>query len=472
MQEEYSQNTLLDIFTTLRKHLFGMSVIFVIIVSIVIILTFIQTPIYEVVSSVMVKYGRGYVYRSIERSVNQLEKGDIKPLYIYNGVEVINTEIEIFRSKELAAKVIEAMGVEQLFPKLAAKVEDRGRLLTMALNRFGKKLKVWHIKESSVISVSFQHQDPAIAVQAVNLLTEQFKERHLQIFKNPQSLFLEKQAAIYLQQLQDAENAFKVYKQDNRIFSLEHQQKILMQQYVDVQTLLIEGSGQLKEWEGKVSSLEKELETVPGNVLQLKESITNINTMSEGGARSGLLKLQLEEQQLMEKYPEGHRLIVAVRKEIEIIKEFIASLPESSNQKVRTGRNYVFQEMRIILGTTKAGYAAQKEKNKELQRQLDRLETQLQKLTAQESKFRELALQVETSELTYKSFVGKLEDSRIQDAMDRQKMVNVVVIEKPMMPTKPIKPKKKLNILVGIILGAAGSLFYALFLENVMARKT
>lgn len=465
MQEEYSQNTLLDIYTTLRKHLFGMSVIFIIIVSIVTVWTFMQTPIYEVVSSVMVKYGREYFYNPVKK------KGGIQPQYYFKISEWINTELEIFRSKELAEKVVESIGVEQLFPKLADKVKDKKRLLAMAVSRFGKKLQLFHVKESSVINVSFQHQDPEVAVKAVGLLTELFKERHGQIFKDSQSAFLEKQVGVYSRQLKEAENALKTYKQKNKIFSLDHQQQILMEQYVRVNTMLIEVRSNLSKLEENASALEREREGIPEMIIRGQESTTRLNDQSEARSRSSLLDLQLEEKQLLEQYPEDNRLVIAVRKKIELVKEFLAEQEENSQEKVSTGQNAVYQELTFKLAVARAEYAGQKEKTAELERQLKGLEAQLQKLSEQEIEFRKLSIQVDSIAETYTNIVTRLEDSRVREAMDRQKMVNVVVIEKPMVPVKPIKPRKKLNILVGLILGAACSLSYGLLIENVKGRK-
>lgn len=465
MQEKYSQNTLFDIFATLRKHLLGMCAVFVTIVLIVTVWTFTQTPIYEVVSNVMIQYGRAYFYHPIRKS------GEIQPQYTFKVTEWVNTELEIFRSKELAENVIESIGVKEIFPKLADKIKDTDLLMTKAVERFGKNLKLMHIKESNVINVSFQHQDPKVAVEAVNLLTRFFKQRQVQIFKNPQTAFLEKQTASYKRQLQESEDSLKVYKQKNRIFSLEHQQKILMEQYVHVKSSLIEVRSNLSKYGVRVDALEKELAAVPVNVIRSEESTKKTNDIGEASARSSLLKLQLEENQLLEKFPETDRQVVTVRENIALIKASIARYEAGSKETVTTGRNAVFQELGVQLALARADFVAQKAKAAELEQQLAGLEEQLQKLSEQEVQFRELSIQVETIEKTYKNFVGRLEDSRIRDAMDQQNMVNVVVIEKPKIPVKPIRPRKKLNILVACILGIGCSLSYGLLIENANGRK-
>lgn len=464
MEEKQLPNTLLDLLASLRKHLFGMTVIFIGTVLLVTIYTFTQTPIYEVASSLMIRYGREYVYRSMD----QVQKGDVQPLLTYQGKEVINTELEIFRSNELAEKVIKTLGVEKLFPELSEKTTDEKLLLSRAINRFRKQLNVFHVKESSVIGVTFQHEDPEIAVQAVNILTDLFKELHLKVFMNPQSEFLEKQVVAYGQHLQDSEQELKTFRQQNQIFSLEDQQKIFMQQYTTVKTYYIEESSTLEAMAEKAADLEKQLESIPEVVVQYEESALG-NNIDDAAAK--LLNLKLQERDLLEKYPESNRLVQAVRRNIKLVETFIDGLQNSSRENVRKGSNPVYQQLEKELATTRAEWAAQAKKIAVIQQQMNRLSDQLQQLTENENKLKFLTLRVETTEAAYKNFLSRLEDSRIQNAMDQQKMVNVVVIEKPMLPVKPIKPNKKMNILVGVILGVAAGLFYTIFTEYVMVRK-
>jgi len=385
--------------------------------------------------------------------------------------EWINTELEIFQSKALAEKVITAIGVEKLFPRLSERAKDKQVLLSRALGRFAKALHLLHVKESNVVDVTFELQNPELAVQAVQLLIKQFKERHLQIFKNPQTTFLEQQVAKYNKQMHQAETALKEYKQKTGIFSLEHQKQVLLDQYVQLKTKCIDAHGKVAQLQEKVAGLEQEKNKVPGDIVRTRELTKNTNDLSEAHAHASLLDLQLEERQLLEKYPESNRLVVAVRKKIALVQDFLAGQQERERRKTISGLNSVAQQLELKLAEARSEYAAQKEKAAELERQREKLGARLQKLSEQEVHFHDLSLQVEVVSKTYLNFLGRLDDSRIRDAMDSKKFANVVVIEAPMVPTKPIKPRKKLNILVGLILGAASSLSYGLLIDHLLGRE-
>ena len=51
-----------------------------------------------------------------------------------------------------------------------------------------------------------------------------------------------------------------------------------------------------------------------------------------------------------------------------------------------------------------------------------------------------------------------MEEARISDAMDNQKIANISVVEPALPPIKPVKPKKILNIILSIILGSVAGL--------------
>jgi len=463
MQDTRSDNTLLDIITCIRKHLLGMFIVFVGIVAVATILTLRQTPIFEVGARVLVKYGREYVYHSVE----QVEKGDVSPFLTYNTATIINTELEIFRSPELAEEVVTSLGVDTIFPDLTKGAEDDASALPRAIDKFEAMLNVFHVQGSSVIGVDFQHEDPQVAVQAVSSLIDRFKERHLEIYKNPQFSFLEQQVVAYRLKLQELEEAKIKFKQEHQIFNLEDQSKNLMQQYVKVHTLLIQEEINLDESAAKRISIEKELEVIP-EVVVLSEDTTQAG--SHEATELHLLQLKLQEHDLLEKYPEHNRLVVAVRQDIKMVEEFL-SAHDITLENVRTGKNPLFLKLETELVEVDVNYTAQKEKIDAFNQQLDRLKDSLQKFSKLEIELNRLDEEIESVESNYKHLEVKLGEARIQEAMDTEKMVNVVVIENPRVPVKPIKPNKQLRLLVGIILGAASSLFYALFTEYAMARK-
>ena len=89
----------------------------------------------------------------------------------------------------------------------------------------------------------------------------------------------------------------------------------------------------------------------------------------------------------------------------------------------------------------------------------------LNKINSVELQLKELERKVEMDEKNYQLYIRNMEEARISDAMDNQKIANISVIEPAQPPIRPIKPNKKINLFLSIILGGFAALGIAFFSE-------
>ncbi len=80
---------------------------------------------------------------------------------------------------------------------------------------------------------------------------------------------------------------------------------------------------------------------------------------------------------------------------------------------------------------------------------------------------KELERQVGINEANYKLYLTKFEEAKISENMNRQKIGNVSIIESAIPPLKPIKPKKRLNVLIGGFLGLLSGIAIAFSIEFI-----
>jgi len=464
-QSPDNNSALQDLIAAFKKHRRGMLAVFAATVLLVAAWTFLQTPVYKITSRIMVKYGREYVYRPVDL----LQKGDVQPMFTFNREEIINTEIQIFKSSELAAEVIRSIGLKKIYPKIADSEDDPETAIALAVNRFNKDLDVNHIKGSAVIEVVFQHNDPDVGVEAVRTLEKFFRERHLEVFKSPRVTFLEKQLALYRDKLINAKREVENFKQKNHIIALDEQKRLLLQEHSQIHSLLVQARSRQLLLTEKIAALQKQLESIPVNIPLFNDK-GRTNNIDQ--AKTQLLMLKLEEQDLLQKYKEDNRLVKNVREKIQTVNNFLARQGPSKNENQRNGRNYVYDQIEKQLLEARADLKGQVAENNALEAQLKKIEEQLKGFSKQEAALNILKEAVDINEKTYKNFANKLEEMRILDAMDDQKMVNVAIIEKPLKPVKPASPRKGLNMLVGIILGLAFSFAYALFHDYFVINET
>jgi len=457
MEEQNQTSSVRDFLTVLFKQRNTILIVFFAVVATVTIGSFLLSPTYEAKSSLLVKFGREYIYRpEVGERVPDLR---LMPL---NQEEVINSEIQILTSRDLIEKVITTLKVENIYPEM---VENPSKMITpleAAILQFEKKLFVEGIKKSNVIQTSFQHKDPRIAAKAVNLLVDFLTEKHLQVYSDPKSSFLEQQLSTYEKRLKESQNQLEDFKQKYRVFSLEEQRTLLLKQRTDLDSALKTAQNQVKELQNRRSSLKNQMRTVSKDVPLFSET-ERYKIVDD--AKTQLLTLQLREQQLLQKYNENTPLVVNVRKEITIVQDFIKKQEEDLKGKVRTGQNIVYQDLEREMIKTQAELSSQEARRATLQGQITQLDMEIQSLDLRENELQNLRRELAANERNYKTYLEKVEEARISDDLNRQKMANISVIQTASVPPKPIKPKKARNIVLGIILGAVSGLGLAFFSE-------
>ena len=77
----------------------------------------------------------------------------------------------------------------------------------------------------------------------------------------------------------------------------------------------------------------------------------------------------------------------------------------------------------------------------------------------------ELERTLKQSEDAYKLYSKKEEEARIAEALDQQKIANVMIAESPAVPLSPFKPNRPLTLALGLLLGLFGSVSTAFMLE-------
>jgi uncharacterized protein involved in exopolysaccharide biosynthesis len=444
-----------DFLTVIFKRKRAILATFVTIVATVTVVTFLLPPTYEAEARLLVRVGRENVYRPEVGS-------DQNQVLSFSNEEVINSETNILTSRDLITKVVSSLGVEQLYPDLTKSPPRRGTPLDAAVMRFGEGLAVEGLRKSNVIRIRLQHDDPGMAARSVNLLVDYFKEKHLQAYSDPQSSYLKEQLAAYEKLLRQSQGRLEAFKQENGVFSLEEQRTLLLTQRAQLDSSLKASQSQIAELQNKISSVRRLLQTVSPDV-PLSTETERYRSVDD--ARSRLLALQLKEQELLRKFTEGNQLVVSVRREMEIVQTFISRQEQDIKGRMQTGQNAAYLDLEREMNRLQAELPSQGAKAAALGRQIAQLDLQIPALDMKEMTLENLKRDVAVSDRNYRTYLEKVEDARILEELNRQKSANISVIQEATIPVEPVRPRKLLNIMLGLFLGALAGLGLAFVAE-------
>jgi uncharacterized protein involved in exopolysaccharide biosynthesis len=382
--------------------------IFALVFGLVAVFTALQTPTYEASSLLLVKsLGREFMSRA--------HVGD-ETFVPRNREAVIHSELQILRLRDVIGGVISAMGLERLYPDLAKSSEPEDRRLEKATASFGGDLFAEVLGKTDVIRVAFQHEDPAVAAEALNLLVDRFKGKHLEAFSEPEAaVFLEGKAVEYLTALTSAEERLKSFQSEHEAFALKDPDAYLLRQRTD---------------------LNENLRTIQGDIAAARRQHAQEDPAIQR-AKTELLDLQLKEQDLRAGYRGTRRELEDTREKIALVKAFIDS-------RTREGAQRHQEELELL-----------ENQKLQIEDRLAHVQSELKGLSRLTAEYRTLSRDVEVKEQNYRAFVGRAEEARVSAEMDVEKIANISVIEKAVPPMDPVRPRKVLNLAAGVSVGAA-----------------
>ncbi len=385
--------------------------------------------------------------------------------------EQINSEIGILTSRPLIKRTVKKIGAATIYPGLMETSGDSSGsgaaesfLLDEAVRRVQRNLKVEGVRKSSLVKVTFQHNDPEMAARVVNTLCDLFLDRHLEVHKNPEAFeFFRRQAELLHSKWKEAEARLNLLKTRYSISSIEEERRILLQQIAALENDLNKSLSEEMQIGDRIHALEKELQNTPQRITESEEIDHNPYIISSLQTR--LMELELREKEFLSKYREDSRFVQNIRQEIEMVRRKLSEQEKKRYGKSRYGPNPNYQTLQEALSRNRAELKGVEAKKVSQEKQLVQLRDRLARLNRVEAEIKELQSEVNVSWENYRLYQQKFEETRISDAMDKEKIVNFTLIEPAQAPARPIKPNRRLILAIAAFLGLLGALFIALTLE-------
>ncbi|MFQ5627685.1 MAG: GumC family protein [bacterium] len=389
--------------------------------------------------------------------------------------ETLNSEIEIIKSAPLLRAVVQNIGLEKKL--LAANPQlseaDAVQIATIKLN---KGLNIKPIPVSSIIQISYESEKPLLAAEVVNELCRRYVDKNLEINESSSIYdFFRREA----EALQDSLQIFKVMLADfgsaNNLVDPAKQRELLLQQLAEYEKELELSRASKRETSEQVEFLEKQLAEEP----QLVQSQTRRvhNTV--------LITMQQELDSLKTKYDELAKIDVnatseeaaqlarnvtrSIKSRIAQVEEALLNEQSATPQEIAVDVNKTIEKLSDNLRRTQfelIGYQAQEEALAELVAKVKRQSRQVEQNSLT---YEALKKKYELTQSNYMLYLKKQEEARISEALDREKVSNVTIVDPATVPLSPIRPNKKLNLILGFLLAimvAVGMPFGLAYFDN------
>jgi uncharacterized protein involved in exopolysaccharide biosynthesis len=483
------ETSLRDFFQVVFKRKVHILLFFTVVVLTVAIGTLMATPIYQATAKILVKVERENVNRPAST---------MRP----PGEMQINSEIQILNSRSLAEKVLMALEPATIYPRpdeqdwgllekyapiikeyaRIIKDEVRGLLekyflekrksrlaldkedpeLLAVLPRFQEELSIEAIKDTNLIMVQFRHKDPRMAATVVNRLADIYLDHHLTVYKTPQfNKFVQEQTVLMKNKLQQSEKKLESLKKQHSIISLEEERSLLLKGEAALRADLNRTLSLEVETGKRIHQLRQQLVATPKTIQESEEIDRNENLINALEVK--LMELELKKIELRRKYTDEIKEVKDIKYEIRVVSEKLAELVKKRYVTKKYGVNPTYRQTQAELFRYEADLKAFNAKAKNQKTQLIDYHQKLENLNRVEVELNQLKQEIDVADRNYRLYLTKLEESRISDAMDSEKITSVSLIEPAQLPLKPVSPKVLLNLALGFFLGALGGLGLAFF---------
>lgn len=378
----------------------------------------------------------------------------------------VATEVQIFTSLVLLDKLVSQFGEERVMEGMRGRWDWLkelpgdlvGKILGLksesphyqAVEKLRAGLNVEGVRQTDVFVATLESPQPEFAADALNALMDIYLDHHLIVRKGKGSHeFFDEQTAQMRSSLREAELRLQSFKDKWNIVSIEDQKQHLLQQVTQTDGALRESQVAAAETDVRIAKLRERLEGQQEAI-----PLTNVSERNplQDQLKNRLMQMELEYAQYVPNSPAAGEL----QREMAAVRARLQSESAKVTGAATSGVNQTYQELKKSLMMEESRKESLRPRLAELSKQLKAYRDALNGLDQRELELRGLMRDVRIKQEALDLYLKKEEESRIDEVLDRKGISNVTAIERATAPEKAVRPRKFLNLVIGLMVGLLG----------------
>ena len=414
------------------------------------------SPVYESEAKLLIRVGRETV--SMDPSV-------LGPTMnvLQERANEINSELGILTSPYLIEQVVTDVGIAEFVDVDDFAGDGRSRAFEVAVGGFLDDLSASSSSDNDIITLKYRASSALLAQQTLERLIEHYLDRHIEIHGTQATpAFFEQHSSELLGKLTASEEALEAFRADSQISSIEVQKEALIAQVSGIETTINEVNGQVDSSNARIIALQNSLDSRP-EVRELNRT-TGITNHAADEIKSKLIDLRMRETDLSARYPDDERALIDVRRQIRVAEQELAKERETHTE-ITTGLDRTAEALQLDMMTERSRLYAAMARLKSLNSELQVKQAQLSSLARDEIGLARLEREVDIADQEYREYMARHQQADISAAMDASRVSNVSVVQPASFLSKPVAPRRVLNLMLSILIGVFGGIGIAYFAE-------
>jgi uncharacterized protein involved in exopolysaccharide biosynthesis len=357
----------------------------------------------------------------------------------------VNSQAELLRSRDVLNQALDQLG----------KPSDPTVARDKAIEALENGLDVTPVRQSNILNVSYLDSSPKTARETLQALASSFVARELALLRptRSQELFV----GIVDQRQHDltsAQDEFAKFKIATGIASLGEDEAALLRQLEGSSSQSASLAAELALQRRSAEKSEDELRRHPERITTQNRSTPNQAAIES--LTSLLVQLQNKRTSLLNGYQPTERIVQDIEQQINNVQSQLSWMRATSAVETTTDMNPLNLELKSQLARAEIASSALAAQRRSVDSQRQAYLLQLNQLEQRAAEFDSLQKRVSEAQKNLDSAVQKRDQAAVDDALDRDRILNVAFAAKPSASSIPVQPRPHLYLLLG--------LFTALFL--------
>ncbi len=409
--------------------------VFAITVLLVTLYTFKQKPTFQAVTTIRI-YKESPKVLSFEEVMSS--EGNLVNFY--------KTECEVLKSRTLAERVVNRLRLD-LHPAFIGerKMKDSDVNKPVSedklVNTLLGMIKIELVRNSQLVDLKIETGYPGLCVSIADTLATEYVMKNLEdkvLTTSGATDEIVKQLETIKIRIEDSEKKLYKYARENDIVAMDASQSMILKELTTI-------SGELTMAEAE--RISKEIRFL---AVQNSDDLSSLPGIADNEL---INELKLTYTRLDAKYAselgrvkEGHPLVQRLKTEKDLIERQIKD------------------EQGWVAKAIKAQYQEAVGKEKGLRQHLEELKRENNQLEGKSIGYKVLKREVDANTQLYEGLLQRMKEATVSSEI---KTTNIQIVDKAVLPVIPIKPKKKLNVLLSMIVGLTLGTGFVFFLEYI-----
>lgn len=358
--------------------------------------------------------------------------------------------IELMKSREVLEPIIAELDLPE---------EIKEKMTAVGFAK--SNLEITNIKKTELITIAAYGKTPEEAQMISQGVADNFLALMTKLNKEDNSTtlkFLDERIKIAKEEMETAENKLAAYQQEHKIYAPDEQAKAIIANLNNYDTTIAQLQAQSEGDSAKLAGVTSQLEQQNASLLEYNVSDnTNI-----GNIRESIVNKRVELVGLQQQFTDEHPDVIKAKEELNSLErslsDEIAKAVNSQSVTLSPVQSNLLKDKistEVQISVNNASLEALKAKQAEAQENIATL-------SADSVEYMRLSREATITGQVYTSLVQNYEQTRIQEAKDS---MDIQIIDAADLPKEdmPAKPKKKIIVAIGFVLGIMISFGYTLY---------